>query len=760
MRRLAILAVACICGVSAMAEQYTLQRQGHPRLEMTAEEIEELRGDPRAVKSAETQAEELMALTRTHSYEEYYVSLPSPEFPPEHDDGWPYWTGLCGELRGYMEQMARAWVLTRNRTYLGWTRDLMLAVAGWRQWTDPWYGTQPCLDTHHLTRGMCVALDLVWHDLPDADRETILEAIATKGAQFIYEYGNDESSYVSQPGAWPNGYAMINTELGVAGLTLLGEDERAEEWLSQSLDKARLFFDEEGGVDGGLVEGFSYGSAAVDNLMYLVRTSDAIVGVNLFDHPYLSEAILFPAYLVVPGGGSVANFGDNGGPTGCRPTLIGLARAMVEVEESPVAAWYLMEAGEGDERARELAEPPAHLPLARHFRDIDWVAMRSGWGDGGSLLAFKSGHVAHHNHLDQNSFILACDDEWLLNDPGYQIYDRPYPPERNMTEEMIHDRHRYTYGSFGHNTILVDGEGQDPVRGDVVGFAATPAMDYAAGDASACYEELSRWVRHIVSVAPDYYVVFDDIATDGERRRIDLLLHTPPDGRFTVGGRELPLDERREASEARVTRTGEAAIQFLEPERLVLRHAQWPHCEEYGHYLEATPAPLTEATLAWVLRAGRAGEVDIQARPAEAEGATAVEVRIGHMVDTIALASAQGAATVRDVSLEGVLGMVRQSGAEPVRYALIEGTSLRLGGSKLIASDAPVSAGVRVAETLLEASVRCEEAAAVTLHCPVQPGMVRLEGIETPVDATFDADAGTVTLELPPGSYRLELREL
>lgn len=753
-----VLATA-VCGVTAMAAEFELLRPDHPRLELTADEIEALRSDEVAVQAARVQGDDIIARDRTTTYQDYYVSLPAAEFPPEHDDRWPYWTGLCGELRRCMEGTARAWVLTGDRRYLAWCRELMLAVAGWRQWTDPWYGTQPCLDTHHLTRGMCVAVDLLWDDLTDRDRTTIVEAIAEKGAAFIFDYGNRADSYVSAPGAWPNGYAMINTELGVAGLTLLGEDERAGAWLTQALEKARLFFDEQGGRDGGLVEGFGYGSAAVDNLMYLVRKADAIVGVNLFEHPYLAQAIYFPAYFIVPGGGSVANFGDNGGPAGCPPTLLGLARAMVEVEQSPVAAWYLRKAGVSDPEIDALAQPPADLPLARHFRAIDWVAMRSSWGAMGSLLAFKSGYVAHHNHLDQNSFILAWGDEWLLNDPGYQIYDMAYPPEKKMTREMVVARHEYTYGTVGHNAILVDGEGQRPVRGHVTAFATTVAMDYTVGDASECYAGLSRWLRHVVSVAPEYFVVFDEIATDGSPREIEVLLHTTSDGRFTVEGQALAVGESREGSRATVSRRGEAVVRFVEPARLVFEHRQHPYCENYGHYLSASAGAMEQGTLAWIIAAGHRGSVDLQARSAEAEGGSAVQVRVEDGVDTVAI-SAEGAASVRDIVFKGAAAMVRESRRGALRYALVHGTSLTLGEATLVSSTAPVNAGAVLSGGLFTATVSCEEAATVTLHCPVEPGMVRLAGIDSPVDVTFEAPAATVTLGLPAGSYRLEVREL
>jgi len=604
-----------------------------------------------------------------------------------------------------------------------------------------------------------VAVDLLWHDLPDEERATIVSAIADKGAQFIFEAGNDEDSYVSEPGAWPNGYAMINTELGVAGLTLLGEDERAQAWLAQALDKASRFFDEQGGIDGGLVEGFGYGSAAVDGLIYLVRKADAIAGVSLLGNRYLSQAIYFPAYFVVPGGGSVANFGDNGGPAGCSPTLLDMARVLVEVEDSSVAAWYLRKAGQSGPEIDALARPPEDLPLGRHFRDIDWVAMRSGWGDSGSLLAFKSGQVAHHNHLDQNSFILAWDDQWLLTDPGYQVYDMAYPPEKGLTREMVVAQHEYTYGTLGHNAILVDGRGQEPVRGHVTGFATTLAMDYAVGDASECYAGLSRWLRHVVSVAPEYCVVFDEVATDGQRREIELLLHTTPDGQFAVDGRPLPVGESREAEEASVTRRGEAVMRFVEPETLVFEHRQQPHCEAYGHYLSASVGAMGEGTIAWAMAAGPRGQVRLQVRPAECDGGTAVQVRAQDGTDTVAI-SPERSASVGEMSFAGAAAMVRESRLGAPRFGLVDGTNLTLGQATLVTASAPVSAGAVIEAGLFRATITCEEAAEVTLLCPVEPGMVRVAGIQGPVDVSFDADAATVTLDLPAGSYRIEVRAL
>ncbi|MFW6156677.1 MAG: hypothetical protein ACOC7J_05110, partial [Armatimonadota bacterium] len=207
-----------------------------------------------------------------------------------------------------------------------------------------------------------------------------------------------------------------------------------------------------------------------------------------------------------------------------------------------------------------------------------------------------------------------------------------------------------------------------------------------------------------------------------------------------------------------VRRTGEALARFVEPPRPLFEHRRHPHCEEYGHYLSAAVPRVSEQTIAWVLAAGPRGGVDVEARAIEGP-AGGVQVRVGDAVDTIALGG-DGTVEAGAISLAGAAAMVRDSRAGVHRYALVEGTALALGSADLIASDVPVGAGAVVGEKLLRASITCSEPASVTLHCPVQPDMVRLTGIDAPVDVSFHEEAGMVTLGLPEGSYRLEVREL
>jgi hypothetical protein len=761
-----VTAVVCALAIGNVeaAEDLQLKRDGHPRLEATGEELAEYRGDELRVAQARSLADKVIAKTRTIAYADYFVALPKCQPPPAHDDGWPYWTDLCAELRRDMETTARAWALTGERKYLGWCRELMIAVSQWPQWTDPDYGNgQPGLDTHSLTLGMCVAWDYLHADLPERDRDHMRRAIAEKGARFIHEYGQRDGSYVQQPGLWPNGFAMIDTALGMAALALMGEDERAQEWLDAALDKARLFMREQGGVDGGLVEGLAYGSAAVDSLTYLLQAADDVAGVNLFDEPYLAQAIYFPLYFVAPGGGSVANFGDNGGPEGCAPTLLGTASAIMRTQQSPEAAWYLKQAGLTGETIERLATAPTHLPLARHFRDINWVAMRTGWGPRDTLLALRSGAAAHHNHRDLNSIIVAWGREWLLTDPGYQIYNRPYPAERNMSEQIITNRHAYTSGTVGHNALLVDGRGQIARDGAVTEFVTTPAMSCLTADASQAYgPTVQTCLRRVVSVAPDYYVVFDRVVTDGAERTVETLLHTGPSGRFTVAGTGLKTDTERVGNEARVRgREGEVAVRFTHPSEVTFTHRRLPDCETYGHFLSVATPPAADQTICWALAAGPAGQVRLDTRPVDAdEGVTALQVRVGAATDTLALNPTGGEVRVGEMRLRGAWGLVRGEGRDLPRYALVSGTALTYGSRELVTSDAPVTVGAVVDGGTFEASVTCEGPTTVTLHCPVRAATVEVGGVSEVVEVTLDEAGETVTLTAPAGRYELTVRAM
>ncbi len=763
--RLALILLGGLIVTQASAAELKLLRPGHPRLDMDAAELAALRKDAAAVAAARAAGDGELATIRTGSYRDFFVELPSGTLPKPHPgDSWPYWTGICGQMRSYLETTARAYALSGDPKYLAASKQLALAVAAWPKWTDPDYGSHPCLDTHSLLNGMSRAYDWLYPALSEEERKTLRDAIVEKGLKFVYADGEDEKSYLFQPNAWPNGYAVINASMGIGALALFGEVDGADGWLNRSLDKARLFFDQQGGKDGGLLEGFGYGSFAIDTLVALLQCLHDITGVSLLDNPYLSQAIFFPAYFMVPGGGSLPAIGDNGGPAGCPPTLTGLAKLMLSVRHDPVAAWYLKQAGQSGGEIERLARPPDDLPLGRHFRDIDWAALRSGWGPNDALMAFKCGQTKSHNHLDQNSLVLAWGAEWLLNDPGYQIYDIAYPAERNLTKEVIHNRHVYTEGTAGHNALLVDGAGQSTTPGTIPDFFTSAAMTYVAGDASGPYQEtLKVFTRHIVSLPGGDYLIYDQVETTGAARAIETLFHTTKDGVFLTDAGEVPRDKPLPADQVIIRRSaGEVRLASFAPTPVTMTHKLWPDCDEYGHYLSlASPEKTVLAPRLFVLRPGpREKTPPIEAEvSAIAEDHAAFVNRHDDGTDRVILNLTTAPVGLGDFAVDGICGVLTERRGH-TNAALYHGLLLRSGNKTWLACSRAADVGAAFDGTSLRIDLVASEPTDFTIACPINPQLVDLHGVESPIQFEYNTAARELRLKGVKGSLHLIAKAL
>jgi hypothetical protein len=754
-----IVLVLLLTGAVAMSacaqEKFELRRNSHPRLEMTPAELAAARADQAQVAAARASGDAALARDRTGSYADYYIPLPQAPYPKPHSDQpeWPYWTGLCGSVGSYISALAKAYALTQDSKYLDACRTTTLSVCkDWPQWTDPDYGTQPCLDTYSLTKNVSIVYDLLYDALTEPERAAIREALATKGALFVYRYGQDPSSYVHSPTAWPNGYAVVNTALGVAALTLMGEDARAEQWLAQALAKARLYFDQQGGVDGGLVEGFGYGSFAVDNFTYLVETTDRVVGVSLFDHPYLKQAIYFPAYSILPDAPLLASIGDNGSANGCEATLIDTAHAAVAVRKDPLAAWYLTRVGQATPAEAAVAAVADDLPLARGFRDVRWAMLRSGWGKQDALMVFKCGFPNNHNHVDQNHFVLGYGSEWVINDPGYQIYDMDYPPERHMDRAAIKNMHVYTAGTEGHNSLLVDGRGQLEEPGEMRRFFSSHALAYAMGDATACYKDrLTRYWRHVIQLPGRYFLTWDEVEA-AEPRELQMLLHTTSDGKFVVAGSELGQDAATDARAFVIQRSAaQVAVDLVAPQGLTTTARTWPDSATYGHFVSVSPGGrLQQADIVTLLRPGPVGDgagVTAHATVQQGGGRYAV-VELAGERDLILLDG--GANPAGGVASDGEAALVGMRGSEIVRYALVKGAHLTTAGHALVQSKCAISVGALADGDTARIEVEAPEACEVRLLSPIEAKAITFAGGGEGAAAV--AEAGRIIrLSLPAG---------
>ena len=157
---------------------------------------------------------------------------------------------------------------------------------------------------------------------------------------------------------------------------------------------------------------------------------------------------------------------------------------------------------------------------SRHWKDSGWAVMRSEWDEGpfedARHLVFKASPRGPHGHLDQLSVTLYAYGRPLLIDPGRLNY---------RAEGRVFRSTPY------HNTVTVDGT--DQLEGDASfeRWDSTDNYDLAVGS-----HQLYPGVTHrrtVLFVKPHYWVVRDDLVSDGEHR-FEQRWHLPEDANPSV----------------------------------------------------------------------------------------------------------------------------------------------------------------------------------------------------------------------------------
>jgi len=529
----------------------------------------------------------------------------SDQAPPRHDDypHYPPWTAMFQERSDSITTRLRyfliAYVVTEDRKYFEKAKEIVLHMSAWDTiWTDPSYGGgKPCLDTGHAATWVSIFYDWCYDSLTDAERATVRTALADKAAVPIDELIESISPYHNYTAVIANGLCM-------AGIALLDEDERAQGWIDKAIARATLNFDAQG-EDGGALEGPMYGTYAADNFADMLwALSSAGVPNDLFEHPYIKSLPRYCISLLCPNDWRQMTFGDGGPTQGFARLTLALA-----LRGDTDAAWYLEKIGQfGFESPRYfIALDPERIKSVEPtwnpsdaFVDIGYGILRDGYKQGPAFLAFKSGpptKAVGHNHFDHNSFTINYAGQWIAWDPGYRSYFNP--PKR-----------RYTSGSIGHSTILLDLDeeylsseatstvGHDQVSvtgGRISELYTSEGFDYLMGQAADTYNTtkvhvLDRFDRQIVFAKPGVFFIRDTLAAP-EEHTYSFMLHTDLSGTFEIDGEDILALGSSALLQARV----------FSPGGVRLAAASYPGAEEYGPYVSATTEKTQATTITSVL---------------------------------------------------------------------------------------------------------------------------------------------------------------
>lgn len=726
----------------------------HPRLYFTSDDL------PRIRTSGFTAVDSLAEKEMTLKYfGGKMVTFPLPpqqpgklEEPPGFDSKsyghYPYWTSMSKNIQNRMQHMALAYVATGKPEYARRAIDYALALSKWSVWTDLDYSKRTCLDTCHITIGAATVYDACYDAMTADERKTVRDALIVLGLEPLLRD--------METGVEHNLQMLRAAALGTGALAILDESDKGQAYLDSAKSYFKWYLDSRAVSQN--IESMGYLSYGLDTGVVFGDVLNRATGDDsLIAHPYLDRVIRMAIYFQCPKASGLVNFSD----TGIANYFGNIAKILNNSLDNGYAGWYLNKSKMTFDKGWPgviygkpvgKVTPPDAWPTSAVFRPIDWVSLRSGWGENDTMLAFTCGNSKMgHNHRDQNTFVLNHAGEWLITDAGYGSFEGGA-------------KSFYGDNTVGHNSLLVDGEGQDKLGGGkVTSFFTSRVFDYTAGDASGSYDpaKLSKFVRRIAYVKPDYFIVLDEVATEGTPRNFEILFHTDKTGKYLAKDKELTLGDVRSDSVTISKGNASVAVKPIVPSDRKIRLVEYEGATDYGPYLGISPATKTPSesflTLLYPLTAGQT--VGGCWGVSTGEGAILLERSCLDHSDLVGFLTGDRSYASSHAQFRGDSFMVRTQGTLGVTgFALCDGKRLewdKYSPPLLFQSSVNTSIGVSYGEQTT-ADVSLTANGEVAFRVPDQPTEVELDG--KPAGSTYDWREGMLSLKLSQGTHRVVIR--
>jgi len=454
---------------------------------------------------------------------------------------WPYLEGISSGLYNRFSTVAMAYALTGDTKYSDQAIDWAMDMCEWEYWCETKYcwptkynGT---LDNPRIMRMMAIVYDMCYDQLTQAQRDLIVENIIYKGMKPL-------CMDLDAPNVdFHNKYMARAVGIIISGSAIINEKNKAE--IGKYMDKAyaycTAFTDERYTSDDN--EGYSYTRVSTDDMLIAMDCAKRVTGRNgLLTHPYFSEVLVdWVCDFLAPATNEFPVFSDSYASGFFKPTMLILNRETGNGK----AGYFLQQVGMDDDPFNTLIygnyEPVITQPDENDYvvfvERVGYGGLRTGWEDS-ELMFYIIGNNSKsgHTNYDQLSFQITSAGLWPALDPGYS----------NLSEGFDEQE--------GHNTIIVDGEGQN-VRGNGTLKPVVDAQLYGqlSGSAPDAYMEtdergkptttpkLTQYDRHAIMINHGdrpYYIVIDEIASDKERV-FDFNLNTGGWDDITVDGKPM-----------------------------------------------------------------------------------------------------------------------------------------------------------------------------------------------------------------------------
>lgn len=528
-------------------------RPAHPRVILTAERIDEIKGNA-ASDSTFTWLKEYL-----FSMAEIICEKPEPE------------RLLVGTKRKRLLNTSRdlvqrssalgiAWHLSgEERFFTALIRDID-AVCSFEDWHP-----QHFLDTAEMTAAVAIAYDWLYNDLDPERRKNWREAIVNLG--LLPSLDGDQW--------WDRGHNNWNQVCHgglVMGALAIAEDE--PDLAERIITRAKRNYVTGMAAyapDGVYPEGPSYWTYGTSYTIMMAAALETAMGTtwDILEQPGFRESFIYRMHADGPTGRPV-NYAD-AGEWYSAPSVMHMWMAKYDpsLAAFPHAALKrIMDADDAKKGVSQSTGPMRLLPLAALWYQpekestakpptawygggagkVELVCMRGAWNDPDtSFISLKGGDLENvsHGHLDAGSFIIEADGVRWAADIGTEpeIYDR------NDTWDTFQDSPRWNFlraNNFSHNTLTI-GEKLQRVkgRGKVNSFHTKPNHSHAVLDLSSVYTGQAENVRRGIALIDQRYILIqDEIESLTDEFNLRWLMVTKADIKISEDGCRAELARR------------------------------------------------------------------------------------------------------------------------------------------------------------------------------------------------------------------------
>ena len=564
----------CVAGSQVCADDYTFPstltleqvRQqidrcqvDHPRLLANGAEL--------AALKERVQTEPLCAAVAKAVVHQADLMMSVP--PIKHEKQGRRLLGQSRQCVKHLLTLAMAFHLTNDQKYVSRAEKEMLVVADFADWNPSHF-----LDVAEMTFAMAIGYDWFYHELSDASRAKIRQAIVEKGVALPFT-----TRYNGWVRATNNWGQVCHGGLTAGALAVLeDEPELAAKTVHNALQNVRYSMAAYA-PKGSYPEGPGYWVYGTSYNVLLIGELESALGSDfgLTKAPGFSLTGQYPALVCGPSG-LYFNYADGGSSRGTDAALFWFAKRFsrpdwllgeYDLLESTLAAINRSSSANYGSRLFPMIllwmKPPAgdmkiemplnwssegHVPITIH---------RSSWTDpNATFVGFKGGSPsANHGNMDIGSFVLDADGERWGMDLGAEGYNGIESRGMNLWDRS-QDSDRWTIfrqSNLGHNTLVIDGKLQRAAGfGKVVAFSDRPAFPHSVIDMSDVYRGQAGSVQRGIGLYPSREIVVQDQLTG-----------LAP-GASVRWGMITPATAKIEGNTVRLTQAGkEMTLQILAP---------------------------------------------------------------------------------------------------------------------------------------------------------------------------------------------------